>query len=168
MHTVDPFISSLWLLQFLYTDVAVPDRGLGLVHLHFQRFEHLRGVARSQEYAAVGFLRHLEFEIQDEIRVGFLRPDGEVILGNENSLFLFPTALCQLRIREVIGKKQVSSAGLGMSFRRAGGCPGQANGRENQERLDRDTAEGFIREMEGVNECVGRACKEVVHKKHDC
>ena len=122
MHTVDPFISSLWLLQFLDTDAAVPDRGLalGLVHLHFQRFEHLRGVARSQEYAAVGFLRHLGLEVQYEIHVGFLRPDGEVILGNENSLFLFPTALCQLRIREVIGKKQVSSAGLGMSFRRAG------------------------------------------------
>lgn len=170
MHTVDPFISSLWLLQFLDTDAAVPDRGLatGLVHLHFQRFEHLRDVARSQEYAAVEFLRHLGLEVQYEIRLGFLRPDGEVILGNESALLLFPAALCQLHIRKVVGKKRAPSAGLRMSFRRAGRCAGQANGCENREQLDPDTAEGLIREMEGINECVGRARKGIVHKKGYC
>ncbi len=71
-------------------DHPMPSAVGGIVNLNFKRGQHIAGVAGVEKNTAVRFLLHLEFQIEDEIRVRILGPQRFVILGHQHLLIENP------------------------------------------------------------------------------
>ena len=51
--------------------------------LDLQGGEDILDVAGAEEDTAVGLLGDLELKVEDEVTIGFLRPEGVVVVGDE-------------------------------------------------------------------------------------
>ncbi len=74
----------------------------GVVHLYLDgRLDDVLQVGGADEHAAVGALVHLEFEVEDEIAVRFLREDVAAALPCEDAVFPCPASRLEGAVRQV-------------------------------------------------------------------
>lgn len=99
------------------TDHAVEGSVLVFVHLDFEGSQHVFNVAGVDEDAAVGLLGDLEFQIQNEVGVGFFGPERLLIIGYEDALGKIPVAGFGRGVGQVGGKHFRPAGGDRMGFR---------------------------------------------------
>lgn len=97
-------------------DHAVERGVLVFVHLDFEGRQHVFDVAGAEEDAAVGLLGDFEFQIQDEVGVGFFGPERLLIIGHEDALGKVPVAGGGHGVGQIGGKYFRPARGDGVSF----------------------------------------------------
>jgi hypothetical protein len=83
------------------------------VDLDFEGGEGVFDIAGAEEDTAVGFFFDLELEVEDEVAVGILGPEGVMVLGDEDAVFELPFAGGD-GVGEVGGEEVLPAGGVGV------------------------------------------------------